>query len=300
MQNRRALLFMPGDDRRKIEKGAALGADSVIMDLEDGLAFNRKVAGREAVTAALREVDFGRTERLVRINPVLPGGLYAADIETTAAAQPDGYVLPKVEHRRQIEEASRLLAQAERTHDYAAGYFQLLVIIESARGVVNLREIITGNPRLSAVIFGAEDLAGDLGAVRTPDGWEVFYARSAVVTYARAYGLDAIDTPYVHLENMDGLIAETEQAHYMGYNGKLAIHPRQVEPIQQVFTPKTEDIAQAQRLIDSYHAAQSSGNGVIVLDGKMVDGPMIRAAEQVLARARAAGVSISTTNLQSL
>ncbi len=290
MRSRRALLFMPGDDRRKIEKGAGLGVDAIIMDLEDGLAFNRKQAGRESVAAALREVDFGRSERLVRVNPVLPGGLYTEDILQTAAFQPDGYVLPKVEHRRQIEEASRLLAQMERKYNFSAGYFQLLVIIESARGVVNLRQIITGNPRLSAVIFGAEDLAGDMGAQRTPDGWEVFYARSAVVTYAKAYELDAIDTPYVHLEDIDGLIAETEQARYMGYDGKLAIHPRQIEPIQRVFTPQPEDIARAQRLIDAYYNAQDSGSGVIALDGRMVDWPMVREAELVLERARAAGV----------
>lgn len=290
---RRALLFMPGDDRRKIEKGAALNVDSVIMDLEDGVAFSRKAAAREITAAALREVDFGKTERLVRTNAILHGGIYREDIMATATARPDGYVLPKVETGQQLEEVSRLLTEAEYDHELPGGSLRVLAIIETALGVVNLREIIgTADERLSALIFGAEDLAGDIGAVRTPDGWEVFYGRSAVVIHARARDLQAIDTPYVHLENIDGLVAEAEQAHYMGYTGKLAIHPRQVEPINTVFTPTTEAIQRAQALLAEYAEAQTAGQGVFVMDGKMVDMPMVRAAEQIIARARAAGIPI--------
>jgi citrate lyase beta subunit len=278
MHTRRALLFMPGDDRRKIEKGAALGADAVIMDLEDGVALNRKVQARETIAAALREVDFGRTKRLVRINPVADDGLYAADLEATAPHKPDGYVLPKVESAQQVHEVSQRLN----------GTFHLLAIIETARGVVNLREIAESG--VSALIFGAEDLAADIGAVRTPDGWEVFYARSAVVVHARAAGIQAIDTIYAHLENIVGLTAETEQALYMGFDGKLAIHPRQVDVIQKVFTPSAEQIERAQQLIESHEAHQAAGTGVFVFEGRMVDRPMIRAAEVVLARARAAGI----------
>jgi citrate lyase beta subunit len=291
MRIRRALLFMPGDDRHKIEKGAALRPDAVIMDLEDGVAFSRKQAGRETSAAALYEIDFGSTERLVRINPVTPGGLYSDDILATVAARPDGYVIPKVETAHQIEEAGALLTQLEYEHNLPGGAIRLLAIIETARGVVNLREIIAGaDDRLDALIFGAEDLAGDLGAMRTPDGWEVFYARSAVVIHARALGVQAIDTPYTHLENIDGLVAEAEQAHYMGYSGKLAVHPRQVEPIQRVFTPTPDQIEQAQRLLAAHAQAQQAGSGVLVMDGKMVDMPMVKAAEQTLARARAAGI----------
>jgi citrate lyase beta subunit len=278
MPPRRALLFMPGDDRHKIEKGAALGADAVIMDLEDGVALSRKPQAREAVAAALREIDFGRSERLVRLNPIEPEGLYIADLETTAPYRPDGYVLPKVESAQQVRDVR------QRT----GADVHLLAIIETARGVVNLREIAESG--LSALIFGAEDLAADIGAERTPDGWEVFYARSAVVIHARAAGIQAIDTIYAHLENLTGLTAEAEQAMYMGFDGKLAIHPRQVQVIQQVFTPTAEAVAQAQRLIESHEAHQAAGEGVFVFEGRMVDRPMIRAAEVVLARARAAGI----------
>lgn len=282
---------MPGDDRRKIEKGAGLGVDSIIMDLEDGVALDRKPAARAAIAAALREVDFGRSERLVRINPV-GSGLEADDLAATLPARPDGYVLPKVESAAHIHAVAARLDAAERDNGWPHGSIRLLPIIESARGVVNLRAIAASSPRLDALIFGAEDLAGDIGATRTPDGWEVFYARSAVVIHAKAEGLDAIDTPFVDLNDLDGLAAQTRTALLMGYTGKLAIHPRQVAPIQSVFTPTPEEIARAKRLIEAHADHQATGTGVFQLDGKMVDMPMVRAAETVLARARAAGIAV--------
>ncbi|MDX1993039.1 MAG: CoA ester lyase [bacterium] len=288
---RRALLFMPGSDRHKIEKGATLGVDTVIVDLEDGVALNQKAAARETTAAALREVHFGHTERLVRINPILESGLYRDDLDATIEAHPDGYVLPKVESAAHVQQVADVLTRAERTYGWLDGSIRLFAIIESARGVVHLNEIAGSSPRLAGLIFGAEDLAGDLGAVRTPDGWEVYYARSAVVLHAKAYGLAAIDTPHVDLSpEQSQLLAETEQALYMGYTGKLAIHPRQVPIIQQVFTPNDEQIQQARALIAAHDARQSEGVGVFEYEGRMVDQPMIRAAESVLAQARAAGL----------
>jgi citrate lyase beta subunit len=283
------LLFMPGDDRHKIEKGAASKVDSVIMDLEDGVALSSKPAARETVATALREVNFGKTERIVRINPV-GSALYVDDLRQTVEGHPDGYVLPKIESAGQIREVSQWLADVELANNWPNGSIALLPIVESARGILNLRDIAESDPRIVALIFGAEDLAGDIGAKRTPDGWEVFYARSAVVLHAKAFGLQAIDTVYVDLQDVDGLTTDTEQALYMGYTGKLAIHLRQVDPIQSVFTPSEEEIQQAQRLIHAYHGYLQAGTGAFQLDGKMVDMPIVRAAEAVLARARAAGI----------
>lgn len=286
---RRALLFMPGDDRRKIEKGAALGVDAIIMDLEDGVALNRKAEARASVAAALREVDFGRSERLVRINPV-GGGLDAEDLSATALYRPEGIVLPKVENAEQVRAVSAWLLEIERAQGWPEGAIALLAIIESARGIVGLREIAASDPRLVALIFGAEDLAGDLGATRTSDGWEVFYGRSAVVLHAKAAGLQAIDSPYIDLADVDGLATETRAAVEMGYTGKLAIHPRQVDPIQAAFTPDAAAIERAQRLIAAHDAQQAAGAGVFEFEGKMIDMPMIRAAQTILDRARAAGL----------
>lgn len=291
MNPRRALLFMPGDDRHKIEKGAALGADAVIMDLEDGVAYNHKVQARDTVASALQTVDFGATERLVRINPPL-GRHYVYDIEATAEYRPDGYVLPKVETAEQVADVDERLDKIEDQYGWPEATFKLMALIETSRGVVNLREIAESSDRLVALIFGAEDLAGDMGAIRTPDGWEGFYARSAIVVHAKAAGLQAIDTPYMHLENLTGLESETEQALYMGFTGKLAIHPRQIEPIQRIFTPTPEDIARARKIVVANQAHQESGEGVFVMDGKMMDAPDVRSAEIVLARARAAGIVV--------
>lgn len=289
MQTRRALLFMPGDDRHKIEKGAALAVDSVIMDLEDGVARSQKAVARETVTAALREVDFGATERLVRVNPV--GSIFhQEDLDATIEGHPDGYVLPKVNSPDTVRVVAEWLTAAERARGWEDGEIALLAIIESALGVVNVREIAGRSPRLDALIFGAEDLAGDMGATRTPEGWEVFYARSAVVLHAKALGLQAIDTPFIHLHDEPGLTTQTIQAMQMGYDGKLAIHPKQVAPIQQAFTPTADEIARAQALVAAHDAQYSSGIGVFEYEGRMIDVPMIRAADTVLARARAAGL----------
>jgi citrate lyase beta subunit len=293
MRIRRSLLFMPGDDRRKIEKGASLDVDSIIMDLEDGVALNNKVAARSTIAAALREVDFGRSERLVRINPVSTE-FYTDDIDATVHARPDGYVVPKIEYGRQVQEISSRLLAAEHKHGWEEGSLSLLVILETAMGIVNVHEIAASDARLSALIFGAEDLAGSMGSIRTPDGWEGFYARSAVVLHAKAYSLQAIDTPFVSLAEADlsNLIAETEQAHYMGYDGKLAIHPKHIEPIQRIFTPTHEQIVSARQLIAAHDEHQRSGKGAFALDGKMVDMPAVRRAETILAKARAAGIDV--------
>ena len=281
---RRALLFMPGDDLRKITKGATIGVDSVILDLEDGVAVSRKEAARQVVVDALGTLDFGATERLVRLNG-LSTGLAGEDLRATVGARPDGYVLPKVESVDQVRHISRLLTAAETAYGWPMGGIRLLAIIETARGVMRLDEIAQADGRLDALCFGAEDLAGDIGATRTAEGWEVFYARSAVVVAAAAYGLQAIDTPYVDLHNLEGLRADAARAAGLGYTGKFAIHPRHLPVIVETFTPSAEAVAQARRLVDAYRDHQASGTGVFALDGKMVDTPMLRAAERVLARA---------------
>jgi citrate lyase beta subunit len=292
---RRALLFMPGDSRKKIEKGAGLGVDSIIMDLEDAIAFSGKEAARQCTLQALQEVDFGRSERLVRLNQVIPGWLYADDLTATIDGQPDGYVLPKVEDPAQVQHIADLLAEAEDARGWPHESIRLLAIIETGKGIVNLREIVASHPRLDALIFGAEDLAGDIGAQRTRSGWEVFYARSAVVTHAKAFGLQAIDTVFVDLTAPDeALIEETQLILSMGYTGKLAIHPRQVAPIQQVFTPHADEVRAARQLIAAHDAHQSSGLGVFEYQGKMVDMPMIRSALILLARARACGLDVDS------
>jgi citrate lyase beta subunit len=289
---RRSLLFMPGDDRAKIERGAALDVDSVIIDLEDAVSLQQKNAARDVAARALKELDFGETERLVRIN-ALQSGLAHDDFKAIIDARPHGLVVPKVETAEQLQDVAGWLTRAEMRHAWPDGGIGLIAIVETALGIVNLREIAQSCTRLRALAFGAEDLAGSMGAVRTPDGWEVFYARSAVVLHAKAFGLQAIDTPFVHLKVDDSLlVADCEQALYMGYTGKFAVHPKQVPTIQQAFTPSAAQIDHARRLVDAHLHYGESGVGVFEYEGRMVDMPMVRAAQSVIERARAAGIDV--------
>lgn len=283
---RRVLLFMPGDSLKKITKGAGLDVDAVIMDLEDGVALSQKEAARETVHEALLsiDIDFGHTERWVRVNPA-GLGLQDLDLANTIAGKPDGYVLPKVESASDVQRVSDALYDYEIRLDYEVGGICLIAIIESALGIVNLKEIASADSRLVALAFGAEDFSSSIGAIRSVGLEEVLYARSAVVTHAAAYNLQALDTPYTDIQNIDGLIRETRQAMEMGYSGKLAIHPRHIEPIVNVFMPSDEDLEAARTLIEAFKTHQNSGTGVFNFQGKMIDMPMIRAAERILKRA---------------
>lgn len=293
---RRSVLFMPGDSMRKISKGVQIDVDSLIMDLEDGVAVNRKEEARRTVVEALRTLDFGRRERLVRINPFSTpfphqlAGPPADDLRATIGAQPDGYVIPKVETAEHIRIVNSYLTQAENEAGWPADSIRLLAMIETARGVLNVGQIAGASPRLAALVFGAEDLASDLGAQRTRAGEEVFYARSAVVMAAAAYKLQAIDMVFVDLHDLAGLEEECRVARQLGFAGKTAIHPRQVEVMNRVFAPSPAEIEAALRLAQAFAAHQAAGAGAFELDGKMVDLPMLRAAERVLAQARAAGL----------
>jgi citrate lyase beta subunit len=182
------------------------------------------------------------------------------------------------------------LDRAEDARGWPSASIRLLAIVETARGVMNLKEIAQASQRLDGLMFGAEDLAANIGARRTRAGWEVFYARSAVVTAAAAYNLQAIDMILADLNDLDRLEEECISAQALGYEGKMAIHPRQVEVIDRVFTPSGEEIEQAQRLVQANNQHQATGSGVFELDGQMIDRPLVRTAEQVLAKAKAAGL----------
>jgi citrate lyase beta subunit len=289
MRARRALLYMPGDDMRKIKKAAGLGVDCICMDMEDGVALNRKAEARQTILEALRTLDFGTSERLARINPV-GSGLEIEDLHAVLPGSPDGIVIPKVENPDQIRwadlEITRHLQEQNENQDQEIG---LIAIIETARAIIDLKAISAASSRLKALVFGAEDLAGDMGAMRTRGGWEVFYARGAVVVHAAAFNLQAIDMVYVDFQDTQGLIEESRQGARMGFSGKQIIHPNQVEPVQNAFTPSDEEFREALRVIEAFESHQKSGRGAFALDGKMVDAPVVKAAQRVVARARAGG-----------
>jgi citrate lyase beta subunit len=289
---RRVLLFVPATERRKAEKAARLQPDAVILDLEDAIPAGRKAEARRAAAECLAGIDFGASERLVRVNAIREGG--AGDLRSLAraAAPPDGFVLPKVESAAEVRAAARALDAIERPRR-GKSRAALLALIESARGVVRVGEIARSHPRLEALLFGAEDLVGDLGGVRTREGREACYARSAVAIHAAAEGRQAIDTPFVDLRDTSGLVAQAREALALGYSGKLAIHPDQIEPILGVFTPDPAEVEAAVRLLEEHGRRAARGEGVFSFEGRMVDRPMIRAAEELLRRAERAGLRAS-------
>jgi citrate lyase beta subunit len=287
---RRAVLYMPGDSRHKIEKALTLDVDCICMDLEDGVGLSQKAAARATIRQALAELDFGRSEKLVRLNP-FGSGWEGEDLAATVGGRPHGVVLPKVQSAEALMWLDAKLVEAEANHGWPIGEIAVVAMVETAQGIVNLREICMASARLQALIFGAEDLAGDIGATRTPEAWEVFYARSAVVTHAAAFGLQAIDMVFVDYHDAAGLAREAAEGARLGYAGKQAIHPAQIGPIQSAFTPTEAAIAHARRVVEAARAHQAEGRGAFALDGKMVDAPVVKAAEAVLAKARAAGLT---------
>lgn len=288
MRSRRALLYVPADDERKINKAASLPVDCVILDLEDGVAPGRKDAARESAVRALQRMDFSNAERLVRINPVdrQPG---LQDLEAILPARPDGILLPKIDSADTVHRVSETIARMEKVRGWPAGGIALIVIAETARAILRLEAICSAEERVQAVIFGAEDLAADIGAVRSAGGMEVFTARSLVVLNAAAAGIQALDVVNVNYRDLEALYADARQAAGMGFAGKQIIHPAQIDPVQRAFTPSEDEVRQAQELIRAFEASVANGKGAFGLDGRMVDMPVIRRAENVLSRAASAG-----------
>lgn len=279
---------MPGDDRRKIEKATTLGVDSICIDMEDGVAANRKTEARAVIAQAMKELDFGKSERCIRINQI-GSGLEKRDLAAALATNPDTVVVPKIETAEQVKWVSEHIETYELSSKLNIGSVRLLVGVETAKGILNLKEIAEADKRLEAIIFGGEDYAASVGAVRTKDATELLYARQAVVTACAANDLQAIDIVFIDFKDPDGLRSEAEQGARFGFSGKQIIHPNQVQVTQEAFTPSDKAIEYAKRIVESFESSQQAGKGAYALDGKMIDMPLVKNAQKVLDRARAGG-----------
>jgi citrate lyase beta subunit len=286
MPSRRALLYMPGDNWKMITKSVTLGVDSICMDMEDGTAVNRKAEARATIAKALRELDFGKSEKLARINPV-GSGWERDDIEAVLPHRPDGIVIAKVESFEQVEWAGKIIEAAELKYGWPLNSIRVLIGAETAKGILNLKEIAS-HPRLDAIIFGGEDFAASIGATRTKDSVELLYARQAVVVACAANDLQAIDIVAIDYKDIEALRVESEFGARLGFAGKQIIHPAQVEPVQKAFTPSTEAVAYARRIVETFETSQREGKGAFSLDGKMIDMPLVKNARKVLERVKAA------------
>jgi citrate lyase subunit beta-like protein len=285
MHARRALLYVPGDDRHKIEKASSLDADCVCLDLEDGVAINRKEDARTEVAKSLAEIDFHGSEVLVRINS-LSSGLCQQDLDAILPANPDGLYLPKVNAADEVLWISNQIHAFEEDQGMAFGSIRLIVGIESALAILNLPDICRSSNRLSGLVFGAEDYIADIGGLRTPGGEAIYHARSTLVTCAVANNLQAIDMVCTDILDGKRLLEECQSGVTLGFSGKQVIHPAQVKPVQQAFTPDKEAVEKALRIVGAYQENIANGRGAFILDGKMVDLPVVKAAERLMARVK--------------
>ena len=279
---------MPGDDRRKIEKSTTLGVDCICMDMEDGTAVNRKAEARVVISQAMKDLNFGSSERCIRINSI-DSGFEKDDLASALVARPDSIVVPKIETAEQVKWVSDQIESYELSNGLALGGIRLLIGVETAKGILNLKEIASADKRLEAIIFGAEDYAASVGATRTKEATEVLYARSAVVAACAANDLQAIDMVYIDFKDAEGLRVEAEQGAGLGFSGKQVIHPNQVPVAQEAFTPSDTAIEYAKRVVESFESSQKEGKGAYALDGRMIDMPLLKNAQKVLDRAKAAG-----------
>jgi citrate lyase subunit beta/citryl-CoA lyase len=287
----RSFLFVPGDSERKLAKGAASGADALILDLEDSVAPGRKDVARAMVAEYLGAAGTHRAPELwVRINPMDEGGL--DDLVAVVRAAPDGLVVPKVGHPDELARLSLMLDALERRDGVARPIRLMPVATETARAPFALGAYAdVALPRLYGLTWGAEDLATALGASANRDadgGWGFIYrmVRAQCLLAAHAAGVAAIDTLYADFRDEAGLAAESLAAAREGFTGRLAIHPAQVAAINAAFSPNAADVEHAQRVVAAF--AASPGTGVVGLDGKMLDRPHLKQAEALLARAAAA------------
>lgn len=289
MRSRRALLYMPGDSKRKIQRGASSGVDVIVMDLEDGVAQSERQLARVTIQECVQEVDFGRSETLVRVNPMGHPD-HEDDIRAILSLRIDGIVLPKVESVEQLSLINERMLLHETISGLPRHSMVVLAILETALGLARLAEIASyagEEPRFQGLIFGALDYIASLGGQTTESGVESFYARSAVVLHAKAHGLQAVDTVYPAFQDVDGLREDTQKGIELGYTGKQIIHPAQIETVQTAFLPSPEQIKRAQKIVSAYEEQAKVGIGAFALEGQMVDMPVVKEAMTLLERAAA-------------
>lgn len=276
----RTYLFAPGNHPRRVEKAFTLAADAVILDLEDAVAVAEKEATRATVVRALQ--DHGGKRGYVRVN-AWDTAFCFRDIEAVAGPWLTGIMLPKVEDPAQLIAVDWILAQLEREHAMEPGSIDLLPIIETGKGVANARAIAGAGTRVRRISFGAGDYTKDMAMRWTLDEGEVDHARAEVVLASRTEGLEPpLDTVWIHIKDLDGLKRSAEHVRDMGFQGKLCIHPDQIEPVNTVFTPTEEEVAFARKVVAAFDEAEKAGLASIQVDGYFVDYPIVDQARRTL------------------
>lgn len=288
MKLRRTMLFMPGNNPAMVQDAAILGADSIILDLEDAVSLTEKDSARILVREAIKNVDYSDVEVVVRINP-LTTEFADEDIDVIARVKPDALMIPKATEE-ELEEISRRLEVIEAEEDFEPKSIKLVPIVETAYGVENVYNIIKASDRVVAVLLGAEDLTSDLGVKRTKEGNEILFARNRVAVACRAMRVDSIDTPFTDTNDFEGLRKDIMLAKSLGMTGKSSINPRQIDTIHSIYAPTEAELIYAQRVLAAMEQAEEEGKGVFSLDGKMVDAPIINRAKTTVALGKQLGL----------
>ena len=287
---RRTMMFMPGNKPKMLNNGASYGASCLILDLEDAIAVTQKDAARNLVAFALRELDFP-CEIAIRPNHMsTPFGL--DDLKVVLPAKPDIIRLPKVESAEEIKVVSNMIDEVEAKEGFTPGTIKMMAAIETVKGMRQAYSIATASPRMVALAIGGEDYITDLQTQRTESGIELFYARSQLLAAAREAGIQAIDTVYANINNLEGFREEVTRIRDMGFDGKSVVHPSQIEIVNEIFTPSDDMIRHSLKVVSAAKEAADKGIGVITVNGKMIDGPLITRAERVIAQALASNVDI--------
>lgn len=282
------MMFVPGNNPGMMQDAFIYGPDSIMLDLEDSVKMSEKDAARLLVYNALKSIDYGDTEMVVRINP-LSSPYGKKDVEAVVKAGVDVIRMPKTETADEVRELEAEIEKVE-TRLGCLGRTQIMAAIESAEGICNAFEIAKASKRMMGIALGAEDYTANLKTQRTPEGTELLYARQTIIVAARAAGIDAFDTVYSNLDDMDTFRKEVELIHTLGFDGKSIINPRQIQIVNEVFAPTAKAIEKARKIIAGIKEAEAKGSGVISVNGKMVDRPVVLRAQRVMELAIASGI----------
>ena len=281
-------MFVPGNNPAMMQDAFIYGPDSIMLDLEDSVTMAEKDTARLLVHNALKSIDYGTTEMVVRINPLnTPYG--KKDIEAVVKAGVHVIRMPKTETADEVREVEAEIEKVEREIG-CLGRTQIMAAIESTLGVINAYDIAIASKRMMGIALGAEDYSANLKTQRSPEGIELLLARQTIVVAARAAGIDALDTVYSNLNDMETFRKEVELIKQLGFDGKSIINPRQIEVVNEVFAPKEKDIQKALTILAAIKEAEQRGSGVIAVNGKMVDRPVVIRAQRTIDLAIASGI----------
>lgn len=286
---RRTMMFVPGNNPAMIKDAGIYGADSIMLDLEDSVSLTEKDAARLLVYEAIKTVDFGGSEVVVRINGQ-DTPFYQEDVKAMVKAVVDVIRLPKTESADMIKKLIADMEKAEEEYGIEKGSIGVMAAIESAKGVLNAPSIATSTDLMMGMALSGEDYTSDMHTHRYPDGREMEFARNMVLHSCRAAGIYAFDSVFSNMKDTEGFYRETNYSHQLGFDGKSLVNPRQIPMVNKVFNPTKEEIENAKNVQNAIREARAKGSGVISMNGKMVDKPIVDKANRVLETAKASNL----------